>query len=37
MLPDWQPARDWRAEANAVLASAHAAMLAGRAVELPAA
>jgi acetyl esterase len=37
MLPDWQPARDWRAEANAVLASAHEATLAGRDVELPSA
>ncbi|HWG28069.1 alpha/beta hydrolase [Actinospica sp.] len=37
VLPDWQPARDWRAEANAVLASAHQAALAGRPVELPAA
>jgi acetyl esterase len=37
MLPDWQPARDWRAEANAVLASAHKAALAGCPVELPAA
>jgi acetyl esterase len=34
MLPDWQPARDWRAEANAVLAAAHEAALARRPVEL---
>jgi acetyl esterase len=37
MLPDWQRARDWRAEANAVLAAAHEAALARRPVELPAA
>jgi acetyl esterase len=35
-LPDWQPARNWRAEANAVLASANKAALAGQTVELPA-
>jgi acetyl esterase len=35
MLRDWQPARDWRAEANTVLASAHEAELARRPVELP--
>jgi acetyl esterase len=35
-LPDWQPARDWRAEANTVLASANKAALAGQAVEFPA-
>lgn len=34
-LPDWQSAREWRAEANAVLASANKAALAGQAVELP--
>jgi acetyl esterase len=33
-LPDWQPARDWRAEANAVLASVNTAALAGRTAEL---
>jgi acetyl esterase len=33
MLPDWQPARDWRAEANSVLAAAHEAALARRPVE----
>jgi acetyl esterase len=35
MLPDWQYAREWRAEANAVLAAAHEAGLARRSVELP--
>ncbi|MER5788362.1 alpha/beta hydrolase fold domain-containing protein [Streptomyces sp. NPDC001980] len=35
-LPDWQPARDWRAAANAVLASANAAARAGRPVPLTA-
>ncbi|MEV7345091.1 alpha/beta hydrolase [Streptomyces sp. NPDC093544] len=35
-LPDWQPARDWRAEANAVLAFVNKAALAGQDVELPA-
>jgi acetyl esterase len=35
MLRDWQPARDWRAEANAVLAAAHEAELGGRSLELP--
>ncbi|MFC1437191.1 alpha/beta hydrolase [Streptacidiphilus sp. N1-10] len=35
-LPDWQPARDWRAEANTVLAAVNKAALAGEAVELPA-
>ncbi|MFF1678523.1 alpha/beta hydrolase [Streptomyces sp. NPDC058256] len=34
-LPDWQPAREWRAEANAVLASVNKAALAGRPIELP--
>jgi hypothetical protein len=34
-IPDWQPARDWRAEVNAVLASANLTALAGRPVELP--
>nr|WP_240148362.1 alpha/beta hydrolase [Diaminobutyricibacter tongyongensis] len=34
-LPDWQPARDWRAEVNAVLAAANRAALAGRPIELP--
>jgi acetyl esterase len=34
-IRDWQPARDWRAEVNAVLASANQAALAGRPVELP--
>jgi acetyl esterase len=34
-LPDWQPARDWRAEANSVLASVNKAALAGQTVELP--
>src|SRR5258708_34832002 len=36
-LPDWQPARDWRAGANAVLASANKAALAGQTIELSAA
>jgi acetyl esterase len=35
-IPNWQPARDWRAEANAVLASVNAAALAGRTVDLAA-
>jgi acetyl esterase len=35
-LPDWQPARDWRAEANSVLAAANKAALAGQAIEFPA-
>lgn len=34
-IRDWQPARDWRAEVNAVLASANRNALAGLAVELP--
>jgi acetyl esterase len=34
-IRDWQPARDWRAEVNAVLASANRSALAGLAVELP--
>jgi acetyl esterase len=34
-IPDWQPAREWRAEVNAVLASANRNALAGLAVELP--
>jgi acetyl esterase len=34
-IRDWQPARDWRAEVNAVLASANRNALAGHAVELP--
>lgn len=34
-IPDWQPARDWRTEVNAVLASANQAALAGHPVELP--
>jgi acetyl esterase len=34
-IPDWQPARDWRAAINAVLASANRNALAGLAVELP--
>ena len=33
-LPDWQPARKWRAEANAVLASINTAALAGRTAEV---
>jgi hypothetical protein len=33
MLPDWRLAREWRAEANAVLAAAHEAVLARRPVE----
>jgi acetyl esterase len=37
MLPDWQPARDWRAEANTVLAASNKAALAGQPVEFPAA
>ncbi|MFC1437195.1 alpha/beta hydrolase [Streptacidiphilus sp. N1-10] len=35
MLPNWRPAQDWRAAANAVLAAAHEAALAGRPVDLP--
>lgn len=35
MLPDWPPARQWRAEANTVLAAAHKAALAHRPIELP--
>lgn len=35
-LPDWQPARDWRATANAVLASVNATARAGRPVQLTA-
>jgi acetyl esterase len=35
MLPDWQLARDWRAEANAVLAAAHEAAIARRPLEFP--
>jgi acetyl esterase len=34
-IPDWQPARDWRTEVNAVLASVNQATLAGRPIELP--
>jgi acetyl esterase len=34
-IRDWQPARDWRAEVNAVLASANRNALNGLAVELP--
>ena len=34
-IRDWQPARDWRAEVNAVLASANQTALAGLPVELP--
>jgi acetyl esterase len=34
-IPDWQPARDWRAAVNAVLASANRNALAGLAVDLP--
>ncbi len=33
-LPDWEPARAWRAEVNAVLASAHQAALSGHPVIL---
>lgn len=35
-IRDWQPARDWRAEVNSVLASAHRAALVGDPVVLPA-
>jgi acetyl esterase len=35
-IPDWEPARQWRAEANAVLAKVNAAALAGQVVDLDA-